>query len=119
MKINWKSVNWPGALFLTLTPIAAVVLTALHLYYEGFIWQIWLLAAVFYTLTASSITGGYHRYFAHRTYEARPWLKWYWSIFGAAAFQNSILIWARDHRVHHRFVDTDNDPYSIKKGFFY
>jgi stearoyl-CoA desaturase (delta-9 desaturase) len=119
MKFNLKSVNWSGALFLLLSPIAAVVLTAYHLYTEGFLWEIWLLAAVFYTLTASSITGGYHRYFAHRTYEARPWLKWYWSIFAADALQNSILVWARDNRVHHRFVDTDNDPYSINKGFFY
>ncbi|MBX3022715.1 MAG: fatty acid desaturase [Bdellovibrionales bacterium] len=112
-------INWPGALFLTLTPPAAIVLTTIHLMREGFVWQIWLMAAVFYSMTASSITGGYHRYFAHRTYEARPWLKWYWSLFGAMAFQNSIFIWARDHRVHHRFVDTDSDPYSINKGFFY
>ena len=119
MKINWKTVNWTGVLFLSLTPIAAIVLTIYHLRTEGFLWPIWLLAAVFYTLTASSITGGYHRYFSHRTYEARPWLKWYWSLFGAAAFQNSIFIWARDHRVHHRFVDTDRDPYSINKGFYF
>lgn len=118
-KLNITGINWPGALFLTLTPPAAVVLTIIHLMREGFVWQIWLMAAVFYSMTASSITGGYHRYFAHRTYEARTWLKWYWALFGAMAFQNSILIWARDHRVHHRFVDTDKDPYSINKGFFY
>jgi stearoyl-CoA desaturase (delta-9 desaturase) len=114
-----KTVNWTGALFLTLSPIAAVVLTAVYLYLDGFQWKIWALAAVFYTLTAGSITGGYHRYFSHRTYEARPWLKWFWALFGAAAFQNSIWMWARDHRVHHRFVDTDLDPYSINKGFFW
>src|SRR5262249_39769353 len=62
---------------------------------------------------------GYHRCFSHRTFEARPWLRWFWALFGAAAFQNSILIWSRDHRVHHRFVDTDLDPYSINKGFWY
>jgi stearoyl-CoA desaturase (delta-9 desaturase) len=112
-------INWVGAGFLTLSPIAAVVFTALHLYLDGFIWQIWAFAAVMYTLTASSITGGYHRYFAHRAYECRNWLKCYWAIFGGAAFQSSILEWARDHRVHHRFVDSDKDPYSINKGFWY
>jgi stearoyl-CoA desaturase (Delta-9 desaturase) len=120
MKNNRKTtINWTGALFLILTPPAAVIFTAYHLYHEGFVWQIWALAAAFYTLTACSITGGYHRYFSHRTYEAQPWVKWFWALFGAAAFQNSILIWARDHRVHHRFVDTEKDPYSINKGFFY
>lgn len=119
IKNFFKRINWTGALFLTLSPIAAIVFGFLHIYLDGFMWPIWAVAAVFYALTASSITGGYHRYFSHRAYECRPWLKWYWSLFGAATFQNSILIWARDHRMHHRFVDTDKDPYSINKGFFY
>ena len=33
--------------------------------------------------------------------------------------QGSVLRWAFDHRNHHAFVDTDDDPYSIKKGFWY
>lgn len=119
MKKLIKSVNWQGALFLLLTPPAALVLTIYHLKTEGFVWQIWVLFAVFYTLTAGSITAGYHRLFSHRTYDARTWLKWFYALFGGAAFQNSILIWARDHRVHHRFVDTDLDPYSINRGFWF
>ena len=27
--------------------------------------------------------------------------------------------WAHDHRLHHRYVDTEKDPYSIKKGFWH
>lgn len=119
MNARRKSINWNGTLFLTLSPIAAILLTVIHIKLEGFVWPIWALAAVFYTLTATSITAGYHRLFAHRTYEARPWVKWFLALFGAAAFQNSIYIWARDHRIHHRFVDTDNDPYSINRGFFF
>lgn len=119
MKKLFCSVNWPGALFLLLTPPVAILLTIYHLRTEGFLWPIWVLAAVFYTLTAGSITAGYHRLFSHRAYEARPWLKIFYALFGGAAFQNSILIWARDHRVHHRFVDTDSDPYSIKRGFWF
>src|SRR5690606_33297790 len=45
--------------------------------------------------------------------------KIFYALFGAAAFQNSILKWASDHRVHHRFVDEDKDPYAITKGFWY
>jgi stearoyl-CoA desaturase (delta-9 desaturase) len=32
------------------------------------------------------------------------------------ALQNSVLQWASDHREHHRYVDKDWDPYSIKRG---
>jgi stearoyl-CoA desaturase (delta-9 desaturase) len=35
------------------------------------------------------------------------------------AGQGSILRWANDHRLHHKHVDTDLDPYSIKKGFWH
>ena len=118
MKPNVR-INWPAVSFLGLTPPAAALLTYFYLKTSGFEWPVWVLGLVMYWLTAGSITAGYHRYFSHRTYEAKTWVKWFWALFGAAAFQNSILIWARDHRVHHRHVDTDQDPYSINKGFFY
>jgi stearoyl-CoA desaturase (Delta-9 desaturase) len=35
------------------------------------------------------------------------------------AFQGSALRWSADHRRHHREVDTDEDPYTINKGFFH
>lgn len=38
---------------------------------------------------------------------------------GASAGQASIKTWCKDHRAHHRYVDTDRDPYSINKGFLY
>ena len=33
--------------------------------------------------------------------------------------QNDIYEWVRDHRVHHKFVDTNADPHNIKRGFFF
>lgn len=38
---------------------------------------------------------------------------------GAGAVEGSIRWWARDHRAHHRFTDTEKDPYSVEKGFWY
>ena len=35
------------------------------------------------------------------------------------AAQGSALRWSFDHRIHHAHVDTDEDPYSINKGFWY
>jgi stearoyl-CoA desaturase (delta-9 desaturase) len=35
------------------------------------------------------------------------------------AAQFSIYNWVRDHRVHHKFSDTDADPHSINRGFFF
>jgi stearoyl-CoA desaturase (delta-9 desaturase) len=35
------------------------------------------------------------------------------------AFQNHIYEWSRDHRVHHKFSETDADPHNAKRGFFF
>ena len=41
------------------------------------------------------------------------------AILGAGAFQRSIAWWAKQHRAHHRYTDTDLDPYDARKGLFY
>lgn len=115
----FKKIDWTPFLFLTLTPITAIVLTAIYLKTEGLSLPIAGLFVVMYFLTSFSITAGYHRFFAHKAYEAHPLLQWFYALFGAASFQNSILLWAADHRVHHRHVDQDGDPYNIRRGFFY
>lgn len=35
------------------------------------------------------------------------------------ALQNHIYEWVRDHRVHHKFTDTDADPHNAQRGFFF
>ena len=33
--------------------------------------------------------------------------------------QNDIIEWARDHRVHHKYSETEADPHNAKRGFFF
>lgn len=40
-------------------------------------------------------------------------------IFNTIAFQNSVYVWARDHRVHHKFSETDADPHNATRGMFF
>jgi stearoyl-CoA desaturase (delta-9 desaturase) len=35
------------------------------------------------------------------------------------ANQGSIYHWARDHRVHHKYSETDADPHNATRGFFF
>ncbi len=69
--------------------------------------------------TGMSITVGYHRLYAHGSFKANRLVQFLVVFFGAAAFEQSALTWCSGHRDHHRYVDTDLDPYSIKKGFWY
>lgn len=33
--------------------------------------------------------------------------------------QNSIYEWARDHRLHHKYSETNADPHNATRGFFF
>ena len=62
---------------------------------------------------------GYHRLWAHRCYNASKPLEYVLAFAGAGAVQGSIKWWSRGHRAHHRYTDTDLDPYSAHKGFLW
>jgi len=66
-----------------------------------------------------SITIGYHRLFAHRSYECSRIGQDFYLLFGAAAFQHSVISWCSDHRRHHKHIDEDDDPYNIQRGFLW
>lgn len=101
-------------------PIAALILVPLWGIYNGYDSFQWLWALAFLYLNGMSITGGYHRLWSHNAYEASPALKWFFAFWGAGALQNSILIWASDHRRHHRYVDdNERDPYSAGRGLWF
>jgi len=34
-------------------------------------------------------------------------------------YQNHIYEWVRDHRVHHKYTDTNADPHNASRGFFF
>lgn len=38
---------------------------------------------------------------------------------GSGAFEGSIRWWSRGHRAHHRWTDSDRDPYAATRGFFF
>ena len=38
---------------------------------------------------------------------------------GAGAVEGSIKWWSRGHRAHHRYTDTELDPYNAHKGFWF
>ena len=74
---------------------------------------------VIFILSGIGISSGYHRLYAHRAYTLNKIVEPFLLFFGTLAIQSSVLKWSHDHRIHHRFVDTEKDPYSIKKGFWY
>src|ERR1041385_3734345 len=111
--------DWTNILFLTLSPVAALAASVWYTAHYGVHWMDAALFFAMYLLTGMGITGGYHRLYAHKSYDCKKPLELFYLLFGAAALQNSVLRWARDHRIHHMKVDTDEDPYNVMRGAFY
>jgi stearoyl-CoA desaturase (delta-9 desaturase) len=65
------------------------------------------------------ITMGAHRLWSHKTFEASWPVRLLCMVGNSTAHQGSIYHWVRDHRMHHRFTDTELDPHSIQYGFWY
>jgi stearoyl-CoA desaturase (delta-9 desaturase) len=78
-----------------------------------------VLAVSLYTVCGLSITSGYHRLFAHRTYRASAPVRWFMLAFGAATFQNSAVSWSADHRAHHADTDGAADPHAVTRGVWF
>lgn len=111
--------NWTNCLFFCGTLLVAVLGVPLYLHFYDLHWPIIAVSVVYYMLGGMCITGGYHRLLAHGSYECSTWLKLFYLIFGASTFEGPALVWCTDHRNHHRHIDSDKDPYNIKRGFFY
>ena len=72
MKKTDRPFDWVNIAFLTLSPVLAV---GWGLYYTrryGFQTPLFVLFIAMFFATGLSITGGYHRYFAHASYKAHP-----------------------------------------------
>ncbi len=101
-------------------PLLALVLVPAWGLYAGFSGAQWIWAVVFLYFNGLAITGGYHRLWSHKAYKAHWSVRLWFALWGAGALQNSILIWASDHRRHHRHVDdNDHDPYSAGRGLWF
>jgi stearoyl-CoA desaturase (delta-9 desaturase) len=62
---------------------------------------------------------GYHRLLTHRSFKAPKWLEYTLTIFGAMAIQDDAPKWVATHRIHHKFTETDKDPHSTRRGFWW
>ncbi|KAK5906078.1 hypothetical protein CgunFtcFv8_001974 [Champsocephalus gunnari] len=72
-----------------------------------------------FVISALGVTAGAHRLWSHRSYKASLPLKIFLGVANSMAFQNDIYEWARDHRVHHKYSETDADPHNAVRGFFF
>lgn len=114
-----KKICWPVLLFIGGYHLFLAI--ALPIYYLNHTPSLALVLTTIGLVFASgmSITAGYHRLYSHSCYKTHPVVEAILLFLGTLATQGSALRWANDHRLHHAYVDTDKDPYSVKKGLLH
>lgn len=89
-----------------------------HLLYQK-LWSSWIFGYWYSIFGGIGITCGAHRLWSHRSYKASLSLRWFLMICQSIAGQNDLYTWCRDHRLHHKFSETDADPHNSNRGFFF
>jgi stearoyl-CoA desaturase (delta-9 desaturase) len=118
-KLPRRQIHWLGVIFFLILHVVGIVGTPLYIYYYGITWSELALFVACLAATGMSTTAGYHRLFAHATYKASSAVRFLLLLFGAAAFEESALKWASQHRQHHLYTDTAHDPYGVHQGFWH
>lgn len=111
-RIVWRNVVLMAILHLV--SLYALLFTVWNCKFYTIVWAVFM-----YFLSGLGITAGAHRLWAHRSYKAKLPLRAFLGFCQTMAFQNDIYDWARDHRVHHKFSETDADPHNALRGFFF
>ena len=77
-------------------------------------------AAVLYVVRIFAITGIYHRYFSHRTYEINRVTQFFFALLGVISVQKGPLWWGGWHRHHHNYSHHPEHVHSPRqRGFWY
>jgi fatty-acid desaturase len=107
-------VNWKNA-----ASLSAVHLLAIPAFFT-FSWSNLVAFMIAYWIVGSLGVGlGFHRLLTHRSFKAPKWLEYTLTVLGTMSMQDSPDKWVATHRIHHAFVETDNDPHSTRSGFWW
>ncbi|MDN3509052.1 MAG: fatty acid desaturase [Candidatus Neptunochlamydia sp.] len=117
MKKN--KIEWTVSIYIIGYHLALLIGLPFYFYHFSPKGSLFIAAAIILYISGLAITVGYHRLYSHSTFKTNKYVEAVILFFGSMATQGSALEWSCDHRRHHAFVDTDRDPYSIKKGFMH
>jgi stearoyl-CoA desaturase (delta-9 desaturase) len=71
-----------------------------------------LLAVGLYFGRMFAVTAGYHRFFAHRSYDTSRWFRFVLAFLSETSLHKGVLWWSAKHRHHHKHSDTPEDVHS-------
>ncbi|MBI4612812.1 MAG: acyl-CoA desaturase [Planctomycetes bacterium] len=106
--------------WVTSIPFVGVHAACLLALYTGVGWTEVGLCLGLYFVRMFALTAGYHRYFAHKTFQTSRAFQFVLALLGTCALQKGVLWWSAHHRVHHANSDQEGDVHSpTREGFLW
>jgi stearoyl-CoA desaturase (delta-9 desaturase) len=113
---NKLSLDWVIILYMAI--IHSVALLAV--FPSNFSWGAVGVAFLLYWITGGlGITLGFHRLVTHRSFEVPKFLEYFFVLCGTLACEGGPIEWVGQHRIHHKYSDTEQDPHDSNKGFWW
>lgn len=100
-------------------PFWVMHLACFGAFFVEFSWWYVALAFAGYALRMFGVTGGYHRYFSHRTYATSRVFQFIMAFLAMSSAQKGVIWWASHHRHHHAHSDQEGDVHSPQDGFWW
>lgn len=89
-------------------------------WWVGFSWTAFVACLSLYFVRMFGVTAGYHRYFAHRSFQTGRAFQFTLGFLATTSYQRGPLWWAAHHRFHHTHSDTEADIHSpVRDGFLW
>jgi stearoyl-CoA desaturase (delta-9 desaturase) len=114
-----RRLNWATLIFIVGYHVGLLVGLPFYFIYHPPGLSLVLISVALLILTEIGIGAAYHRFYAHRCYTLSKPAESVLLFLATLATQGSALQWSYDHRMHHRFSDTKDDPYSVVHGFWH
>ncbi len=103
---------WAANVTIVVVPFLGVIAAGISLWGYGFNFVQLAVMVGMYLLSGFGITVGFHRLFAHRSFETSAPVKLILGIMGSLAVEGPVLRWVAQHRRHHQHSDQQGDPHS-------
>lgn len=96
-----------------IAPFLGFIVAVAYCWEVGWVtWPFLVLALVFWIISGTGVTIGFHRLLTHNSFETYRPLRAMWMMLGALSVEGSPLVWCAVHRRHHEMSDQIGDPHS-------
>lgn len=110
-------IRWPDLIVQLFVHLGCLYGIYLALVSAHILTSVWVFCLIY--TSGYGITAGVHRLWSHKAYKAKWPLRLLLAFLFTITGQKHIYAWALDHRVHHKYSETDSDPHDARRGFLF